>query len=96
MTIRALGAQGGHWLATLPRATTRGTWVIDATHWDGLPDGHTRTITLEVDEPIPLPVSGGLEPLSSMLARRHANITVANRPLTDYARAAASTQGENR
>ncbi len=28
VTIRALGAQGGHWLATHPRATTRGTWVV--------------------------------------------------------------------
>jgi len=30
VTIRALGAQGGHWLATHPRATIRGTWVVDA------------------------------------------------------------------
>jgi len=98
VTIRALGAQGGHWLATHPRATTRGSWVIDQTHWDGLPDGHTRATTLEVAEPLPLPlpVSGGLEPLSSMLARRHANIVVANRSLTDYARAAARSTASNK
>jgi len=92
VTIRALGAQGGHGLSTHSRATTRGSWVVDPAHWDGLPDGHTRATTLDsLDpvEPIPLPASGGLEPLSLMLARRHANITVASRPLTDYARAAA-------
>ena len=101
VTIRALGPQGGHWLATHSRATTRGSWVIDQTHWDGLPDGHTRATTLDRSldpvEPVPppLPVSGGLEPLSSMLARRRANITVASRPLTDYAHAARSDLKEN-
>ncbi|MGH3587943.1 MAG: Mu transposase domain-containing protein, partial [Pseudonocardia sp.] len=96
VTIRALGAQGGHWLATHSRATARGSWVIDPAHWDGLPDGHTRATTLEVAEPIPLPTSGSLEPLSSLLARRHADVSVATRALTDYARAAVQNTELNR
>lgn len=97
VTIRALpgehgvhGAQGVGWLATHPRARARGSWVIDHTHWDGLPDGHTRAVVVE---PLPrmadLPsaaITGGegLEPLASLLARRHADIEVAVRPLSDY------------
>ena len=95
VTIRALGAQGGHWLATHPRATTRGSLVIDQAHWDGLPDGNTRAVVVDRVEPFRPPRSGsesggtgGLEPLSSLLARRHADIIVATRPLTDYAQAA--------
>jgi len=96
VTIRALGAQGGHWLATHERATARGAWVIDPGHWDRLPDGHTRATTLEVAEPRPLPTGGSLEPLSSLLARRHADVIVATRALTDYARAAVQNTELNR
>lgn len=75
------------------RATTRGAWIVDQAHWEGLPDGHTRATTVDRSpgpiEPLPLPNTGGLESLSSLLARRHADITVARRPLTDYANAAA-------
>jgi hypothetical protein len=66
----------------IPRATRRGTWMIDQTHWDGLPDGHTRATTTET--PISIR-SAALEPLSALLDRRHADLTVAARPLTDYA-----------
>lgn len=93
VTIRALGAQGGHWLATHPRATIRGTWVADQTHWDGLPDGHTRAVVVDRVEPFRPSRSesgtDGLEPLSSLLARRHADVVVVSRPLTEYAQAAA-------
>ncbi len=88
VTIRAVGADGAGWLATHPRARERGSWVVDPAHWDGLPDGHTRAVDLAQPArttPSPPPSSGvGLEPLSSLLARRHADIEVAARPLTDY------------
>ena len=92
VTIRALGSDGAGWLATHPRARERGSWVVDPTHWDGLPDGHTRAVdTTPPTRPTPPtspPTSAspgvGLEPLSSLLARRHADIEVAARPLTDY------------
>lgn len=94
VTIRALGADGGHWLATHSRAATRGSWVIDPEHWDGLPDGHTRAVTVDRVEPFHRTDAGpgALEPLSSLLARRHVNIVVATRELTDYARAANTTK----
>jgi len=105
VTIRALpsdtGAEGGGWLATHPRARERGSWVVDPTHWDGLPDGHTRAVDIaQPTRPTPSPTTSsgvGLEPLSSLLARRHANITVAARPLSDYETAIKTTpNGANR
>ncbi|MGC4192928.1 MAG: IS21 family transposase [Thermomicrobiales bacterium] len=90
VTIRAIGADGAGWLATHPRARQRGSWVIDEAHWDGLPDGHTRAVVLEPrptvgDLPAAAITTGqGLEPLSSLLARRHADIAVATRPLSHY------------
>jgi transposase len=105
VTIRALpsdihsdtGPLGGQWLATHRRATTRGSWVVDQAHWDGLPDGHTRAVVVDRVEPFhPAHTGpGALEQLTSLLARRHAGITVASRPLTDYARAARSDLKEN-
>jgi transposase len=99
VTIRALEVDGGGWLASHPRATTRGCWIVDQGHWDGLPDGHTRATT--TGEPAMPPTAnigspdtaGQPEPLSALLARRHADITVTRRPLTDYA-AAATDPGE--
>jgi hypothetical protein len=84
VSIHALGVDGGGWLATHPRAARRGEWVIDRSHWDGLPDGRTRATTIEPAAPAP-PRSAGLEPLSELLVRRHAELTVAARPLSDYA-----------
>lgn len=94
LTIRAVGADGAGWLATHPRASQRGSWVVDETHWDGLPDGHTRATIVEPAPPvIGLPTAAvtagvGLEPLSSLLARRHADVKVATRPLSAYDTAA--------
>lgn len=95
VTIRALGVDGAGWLATHPRARERGSWVVDPTHWDGLPDGHTRAVDLtQPTRPTPSPSTSsgvGLEPLSSLLARRHADIEVAARPLADYESATHTT-----
>jgi transposase len=97
VSLHAVGADGGQWLATHPRARERGSWRVDPEHWDGLPDGHTRAVVLEPPtrpSSSPPAAGDGLKPLSllaSLLARRHADITVAARPLADYARAAQSS-----
>ncbi len=101
VSLHAVSADGGGWLATHPRAHERGSWVVDPPHWDGLPDGHTRAVVLEPptrpsSRPSASPPATGdrLEPLSSLLssllARRHADITVAVRPLIDYDTAATA------
>ena len=91
VVIGALAVDGGGWLATHPRATRRGSWQIDPAHWHGLPDGHTRTTVLDPPTPSATgrPGTGPeLEPLTVLLTRRHADITVAARPLADYHTAA--------
>ena len=102
VTIRALptdtGPEGGGWLATHRRARERGSWVVNPAHWDGLPDGHTRTVVVEpTTRRSAMPTSPArseeLEPLSSLLARRHADIAVAARPLRDYDTAAINKGG---
>lgn len=91
VTIHALpgdSPEGSSWLATHSRARERGSWMVDPTHWDGLPDGHTRaTVAEPATGPVMAlpPASGaGPEPLACLLARRHADIEVAARPLTEY------------
>jgi hypothetical protein len=86
--IHALAADGGGWLATHPKAIGRGAWVVDPAHWNGLADGQTRATSLEPALRIESHVPQQLEPLSGLLSRRHADVTVAARPLTDYANAA--------
>jgi hypothetical protein len=91
--IHALGVDGGGLLATHSRATTRGCWIVDPAHWDGLPDGHSRATTVETFGPTRAAGTApptASEPLASLLTRRHADLNVAVRPLTDYARAATS------
>lgn len=98
VTVRAVGSDGGGWLAVHPRARERGSWVIDQSHWDGLPEGHTRAVVVEsTAHPLPIETKSGaqLEPLSSLLSRRHADIPVAARALTDYDDA-ANTRGTTR
>jgi len=95
-TSTGAGTGACAWLATHPRARQRGSWVVDPAHWDGLPDGHTRAV---VSEPATrpqaatagAPAGAGLEPLASLLTRRHADIAVAARPLSDYQQAALPT-----
>jgi len=38
-------------LSVHSRAAKPGTWVTDPTHWDGLPDGHTRATTADPAAP---------------------------------------------
>lgn len=76
-------------LATHPRAVGRGARIADPAHWDGLPDGHTRAVTIgDPDAPIPLrrpkpPAAAG--PLQTLLHRAAAaQVTVHARPLSVY------------
>ena len=86
-------------LAVHGRAAVRGTWVVDPTHWDGLPDGHTRATIVEQPQrggdPLPACVadpdehSPGPNPLEALLIRSTlAAIPVAKRALTAYDNAA--------
>ena len=85
-------------LAVHARAAVRGTWVIDRTHWDGLPDGHTRSTLVEAPrrDGDPLPPcaadddpTGEPNPLQALLTRSHLAATpVAKRSLTAYDSAA--------
>ena len=89
-------------LAVHARAAVRGTWMVDPTHWDGLPDGHTRSTIVEPPRRggDPMPASGasaaspdehspGPNPLQALLIRSTlAAIPVAKRALTAYDTAA--------
>jgi hypothetical protein len=99
LTIRALDAEGGSWLATHPRATQRGSWVVDPAHWAGLPDGHTRATTRDDAAPLPVPASApeqrdredGPGPLAALLVAHHsAGLPVTVRPLSVYQDAAGA------
>lgn len=62
-------------LATHPRAVGRGARVVDPAHWDGLPDGHTRSTTTGDTPPQrnrPAP-GGGIHPYLPMDARSYAD-----------------------
>ena len=88
VTISALPADGGGLLAVHARARKRGSWVVDEAHWEGLPDGHTRTVTAGGDGTGPRQgrnrdeVPGGLGML--LAAHPQAAAPVARRPLSDY------------
>jgi hypothetical protein len=81
-------------LATHPRALRRGSWVVDPSHWDGLPDGHTRAVLTEpYQHPQPdhappaatTPAVADPGPLAALLTRHaDANTPVARRPLAFY------------
>ena len=95
VTICTLPTEGGQLLAAHPRAGQRGSWVTDPAHWDGLPDGHTRAVT--VDPPGGPGLRGQVTdrittapgPLQALLAGRAAAVAeVAHRPLADYDTAA--------
>jgi transposase len=81
-------------LAGHSRATRRGQLVADPAHWDGLPDGHTRAVTLD---PPPEPAATDAEsaehdPLDGLLTSRPAAATpVARRSLAAYDAAAGLT-----
>lgn len=95
VAIHALTADGGGLLATHPRATRRGQWVVDQTHWDSTPDGHTRATTIGDAVPLLTPPIGTRatdsqsSALTALLASSAAASTpVARRSLLDYQRAA--------
>jgi transposase len=92
-------------LAAHPRAVRRGSLVVDPAHWDGLPDGHTRAVTVDPvtadafahDPPAPsatMSTGGhGADPLTALLTSRPIAATpVAHRPLLAYDTAAGLTQ----
>lgn len=92
VAIHALPGDGDGLLAAHPRATRRGSWMTDPAHWDGLPDGHTRAVTLGGPE-VPRRQQQQAEPgpLSALLAGHAvAAIPVARRPLADYDTAAGA------
>jgi transposase len=70
------------------RAARRGSWVVDPTHWDGLPDGHTRATTVETGiaprppRPRRTPASDALSTL--LIQHAAASVPVAHRPLAFY------------
>src|SRR5215218_6322698 len=81
----------GALLAAHPRASTRGSWVVDPAHWDGLPTGNTRGTVIELPQSAPPPCNAGADqtadgPLPALLtAHPAADIAVARRPLAHYA-----------
>jgi hypothetical protein len=98
VALHALSAVGGELLAVHPRATRRGSWVVDQSHWDGLPDGHTRATVRDSAAP-DRPAGQRRDdaqpnPLAALLATHHAaDRPVARRPLTDYQAAATGASG---
>ncbi len=82
-------AEASSVLAVHARAPRRGSWVVDETHWDGLPDGHTRATTRTSPPKHPprqRPASADdTDPLSTLLtAHAAASVVVAHRPLAFY------------
>ena len=69
VTIHRLAGDGDPIvLAAHPRAPRRGAMVIDPAHWNGLPDGHTRAVTLDPPSPPPPDVEPRTEPRHDPLA----------------------------
>ena len=92
-------SSGSLLLAVHGRASVRGSWVVDPTHWDGLPDGHTRSTTIDPPrrpgDPLPPSATDGdhmtpePNPLEALLTRSQLAATpVAKRALTTYDNAA--------
>jgi hypothetical protein len=81
---------GSTLLAEHPRAAEHGQWVLDPDHYQGLPDGHTRAVTLD-----PPPLPGGtappseqeMDPMQMLRERRpQAAIPAGRRDLDTYTR----------
>lgn len=84
-------AHGVTLLAVHPRALGRGARIVDPTHWDALPDGHTRATTSGGHYPDPADELAarrrghGAGTLPFLLARPDAaQVEVGQRPLTVY------------
>lgn len=98
VAIHATDADGGTVLAVHSRATRKGSWMVDPSHWDGLADGHTRATTREDDDPLPPRAAADHDseaepnPLSALLARSSAaQVPVARRELSSYDTAVRTT-----
>jgi hypothetical protein len=76
--IWSLGAQP-RLLTSHPRAKTRGSWVVDERHWDGLPDGRGP----HAGPAAPLPEPLAEDELSGLLVR-FAAVPVARRDIASY------------
>lgn len=90
VNIYATWQHGGELLASHPRASRSGSWMVDQAHWDGLPDGRTRSTTtviadLEAARGKRRGPRGDDPPAHVARALR---IEVGARPLSDYATAA--------
>ena len=96
------GTPGSMVLAVHARAAVRGTWVVDPTHWDGLPDGHTRSTVVDFPrrggDPLPACAADAAvtaaepNPLQALLIRSALAATpVAKRALAAYDNAAGLT-----
>jgi len=88
-------------LAAQWAAPRRGSLVIDPAHWDGLPDGHTRSTTLDTADarpPRPRPAPDKATGALSALLNNHtgAGVAVAHRPLSFYDTVAGLTAGGGR
>ncbi len=91
---------GQELLATHPRALQRGGWVVDQTHWDGLPDRATAepippcTNDCELTPP-PQPEPGQLElpGIAGWTQLPAARVLVARRTLATYDHAGGLTGG---
>jgi len=77
VAIHAIGADP-RLLAEHRRARHRGDDQIDPAHWNGLPDGHTRAITL-TGPTAGEPAADRLEPVAMLLHRPGMGIPVARR-----------------
>jgi transposase len=92
--------RGSTLLAVHPRATERGSWVIDPRHWDGLPNGAGRATTTTTDRPDePAAYSLTAEApvgLATLFSRAATRVMVSTRPLATYDQAAGLTPTDQR
>ncbi|WP_455770762.1 Mu transposase domain-containing protein [Streptomyces chartreusis] len=78
---------GSTLLAVHPRAHARGSWVVDSSHWAGLPDDTGRRTTTQVPDVAVRPRQDGPcdSPLQNLLNRSAAaQVSVSKRPLSFY------------
>lgn len=90
VAIHAIGADP-RLLAEHARARHRGDDQIDPAHWDGLPDGRTRAVTLTDPTPATRRDADGLQPVAMLGDRPGMGIAVARRDPRVYDAAAGLT-----
>ncbi|WP_166486604.1 Mu transposase domain-containing protein [Blastococcus saxobsidens] len=87
VAIHAIGADPRQ-LTGHRRARHRGDDQIDLAHWEGLPDGHTRAVTLGDPAEQQQPLGDRLEPMPLLLERPDLGVAVARRDPRVYDQAA--------